>query len=251
MHVLIVEDEPLAAQKLTRLLAQADSTITVQATVESVTDAARWLQHNKVDLIFLDIHLSDGLSFSIFEQVEVQTPVIFTTAYDQYAVRAFQVNSVDYLLKPISGGALQTALEKLRRWQQPATLNYRELVEALHSHEQQWQKRFMVYSGQTIRALKVEQIAWFNAHGKNVTVRAVDGAEFLIDYTMDRLQQVLNPEHFFRVNRQYIVQLDAIAAMHPYSKGRVSIQLTPPVPGNDAIVVSAEKAPSFKAWLNA
>ena len=249
MKALIVEDEPPAADKLRRMLAQIDSEIKVVGQADSVNDAAALLKEHSVDLIFLDIHLSDGLSFSLFDRIEENVPVIFTTAYDQYAIRAFKVNSVDYLLKPISIESLRSALEKFKKRHLPSGLDYQELLQALEDRKATYQKRFMVYRGSTLRSLKVENIAWFRTAGKHVVLCDRSGQEFLVDFTLDHLQSVLDPESFFRINRQYIVALEAIGEMENYSKGRLRLHLSPP-PSDAEVVVSVDKAPLFKSWLN-
>ena len=250
MRVLIIEDEPLAAQKLLRQLAKLAPEFTVLECLESVEQAVTWLRKDMPDLIFLDIHLSDGLSFGIFEKVEVNVPIIFTTAYDQYAIQAFKVNSVDYLLKPVSASDLQYSIDKFRQQhgQQQALPNIELLRQALIGERPQYQKRFMVYTGEKIRTIQVEEAAYFFAEARSVLLVTKDGQQHIIDYTLDKLERMLDPDSFFRINRQFIIGVDAIGTMFQHTKGRVKIELHP-ICSKESIV-STEKASRFKAWLN-
>jgi len=248
MKVLIIEDEPLAAERLTNLLPECDSSIEIEAVLESVTAAIDWLSAHRTDLIFLDIHLSDGLSFEIFDRLPIDTPVIFTTAYDNYAVKAFQLNSIDYLLKPFDIEALLMALEKLSRWREPARANLYELLQAAKLQNQHFQKRFLVYTGQKIKTIPVESVAYFFAENKSVFLVSTDKVQYLLDFTLDNLEKVLDPQLFFRVNRQFILGLRAIETMYPYTKGRVKIDVQPPIAKE--VIVSVDRAARFKMWLN-
>jgi two-component system response regulator LytT len=192
--------------------------------------------------------LADGLSFGIFEQVEVKCPVIFTTAYDQYAIQAFKVNSVDYLLKPFSTEDLRNAIEKYEQLFGNENLDVQSILEAYHKKEHQWQKRFIVYIGDKIRTVDSEEVAYFFAEGKYVFLFTTTGKEYVVDFTLDRLTEILDPEKFYRINRQFIVSMNGVSMMHIYPKGRVKIDLNPPS-SKDAIV-SIERSSGFKKWLN-
>ena len=250
IQALIIEDEPLAAEKLERTLNRADQNVEVIAKVESVKTAVAWLQDHKADLIFCDIHLGDGLSFGIFDQVEVKTPIIFTTAYDQYALQAFKLNSIDYLLKPVSAAELNKALEKFSELKEPTNpqIDFSALMDAMKGEKEDYQQRFMVYLGERIVSVNSEEIAYFYAEGKYVFLVTSDGKEHIVDYTLDRLTQKLDPTHFFRVNRQFIVTIKGIAEMFTYSKSRVKIELKPEA--KKPVIVSGERSSDFKKWLN-
>jgi len=251
--VLIIEDEPPAARRLGRLLQKLEPQIQIVEILDTVAASVRWLQHNPCDLIFADIHLADGNSFSIFEQVEVRTPIIFATAYDQYAIRAFKLNSIDYLLKPIEQEELAKALSKYRENQQPSSqppLDIQALMTAMEEQKSRptYQKRFMVSSGEKIRSIPVEEVAYFFGQQKYVFLITQDGRQHLVDSTLTQLEDLLDPEDFFRINRQFIIGFSAIKQMFSYSKSRVKIELEPN--SDQEAIVSIEKTPRFKQWLN-
>ena len=250
MDVLIIEDEHLAAQKLTRQLKKIDREIEVVEVLDDVESAINWLRDNTPDLILCDIHLGDGNSFSIFQEIEVKTPIIFTTAYDQYAVKAFKLNSIDYLLKPIAQDELSTAIEKFKdSLMTNQLLDFNAIVDAIKPKEaEDYQKRFMVYVGDHIRTVNAGDIAYAYAEGKYVFIVTHEDKEYNVDYTLDRLTNALNPEHFFRVNRQFVVSLDGISDMYAWSKSRVKLVMNPK-PQTD-VVVSRERTADFKKWLN-
>ena len=250
MKVLIIEDEKLAAEKLIRQLAKLNEGLEVLQVIESVKSAIDWLSNHSADLIFCDIHLSDGLSFNIFDKVKVNTPIIFTTAYDQYAIQAFRVNSIDYLLKPIAKSDLEGALEKFDelKTELNSGIDFQAVVQAMKGKVEEYQKRFMVYFGDKIRTVDVSEVAYFYAEGKYVFLVPKEGQEYIVDFTLDKLTNVLDPSQFFRINRQFIVGLEGIDTMYTYTKGRVKIDLKP-VAKKEAIV-SVDRAGSFKKWLN-
>ena len=241
MKVLIIEDEQYAADKLERQLQKIDQTVTILSKLDSVESSVKWLKENRADLIFLDIYLGDSNSFKIFEQITVKTPIIFTTAYDQYAVEAFKVNSIDYLLKPIS----QRDLERANAI---AGIDYLKIAEMLHNNEPNYQKRFMVYSADKIKTIEKEHVAYFMAEGKYCYLYSKDNHQYLIDFTLDKLDKALDPDEFFRINRQFFINIKSINQMHTYPKGRVKIDLLPA--NNKEAIVSIERAGDFKKWLN-
>lgn len=249
MRILIIEDENIAANKLERQLLQCQNEYKILAKIDSIKNARLWLEKHEADLIFLDIHLSDGLSFAIFEDLEISTPVIFTTAYDAYALQAFQLNSIDYLLKPISKGDLELALEKFQKFRPSnKTNNYSNLIAMLKGNEQQYQERFMVQSGEKIKSISIEKVAYFFAEGKYVFLMTKKGQQFIIDFTLDKLHQKLDPNYYFRINRKFIIHIESIQQMYPYSKGRLKIDLSPNI--TQDIIVSIERSADFKRWLN-
>jgi len=250
MKVVIIEDEIRAAEKLERQLIELDPGIQVLAKIESVKNAVSWLNENKSDLIFLDIHLSDGLCFKIFDEVEITTPIIFTTAYDQYAIQAFKVNSVDYLLKPINKFDLAQSYEKFRTVHLKETsFNYTALKEMIGDmKEKKYQKGFLVVQGDTIKTVQTEEISYFFAEGKYVFLVEKTGERFLIDTTLENLTKVLDPDYFFRINRQIIVQFESIKKMSSWFSRRIKLELNPPF--EKETIVNTESVKEFKDWLN-
>lgn len=248
--VIIVEDEELAAQKLARQLRAINQDINIVTTLDSVAGTVKFLSEKTVDLIFLDIHLGDDLSFKIFDQIVVKTPIIFTTAYDQYAIKAFKVNSVDYLLKPVGKKELNDALDKYFSNNQPGLpIDYQQLIQTFQAEKEPvYQERFMVYKGDRVKTINVKDIAYFFAEGKYVYLVENGGQKYLVDYSLDKLYSKLDPGLFFRINRQFIIHINAIGEMIAYSKGRLKILLVPE-PKRDTIV-STDRASAFKSWLN-
>lgn len=253
MKVLILEDETLAADKLEKLLNEIDSDLQVIARLKSIEAGKEWFAENAhPDLILSDIRLLDGLSFELFKSLEIDKPVIFTTAYDQYAIKAFEVNSVDYLLKPIQKDKLAAAIKKHKdhssqNSSQPAG-GYAELMELLQAKQKEYKSRFMIRTGQKIVAVPVDKIAYFYSQNKLTYIVALDGKKYPFDQTLEVLDQQLDPKLFFRANRQYIVKFESIAEIHPHFKGRIKINLSPSA--EDEIVISAERTPEFKQWLD-
>lgn len=248
MNAYIVEDEAPAAQGLVRLLEQTVPAIRVVGMADNVEDAVRGIAALRPDIIFMDIHLGDDLCFSIFDKVAVEAPVIFTTAYDQYAIKAFQANGIDYLLKPIEAEAVRTALDKVNRLQRRFGMDPGVLRELTALQRPAYRERFMVASGGQIRSIPVEQVAYFQSEGRYVKLMTTDHHRYIVDGTMDKLGNELDPRRFFRINRQLIVSFEAIRSMVPYSKSRVKVVLQPE-PDVDSIV-SVERSAEFKAWLD-
>jgi DNA-binding LytR/AlgR family response regulator len=253
MNVLIVEDELLAAEKLQELLTRYDASIQVIDTLDSVEDTVYWLlTHPAPDLILMDIHLADGLSFGIFSQVNVSCPIIFTTAYDQYAIQAFKVNSIDYLLKPVSYPNLEQAMQKLRVLTREAFLLspavVQRVMELIRNQQRQYKSRFLVKFGDHIQYKSIQDISYFYADGKIVYLITNDNKRFIVEYTLEELEELLDPTVFHRINRKVIVHLTAVKDVRLYSNSRLRLSLRPALEGD--IVVSREKVPAFKAWLD-
>lgn len=250
IKTLIVEDEELLASNLEQTLAQLEPSVQVVAKLESVVSTVSWLKKNTVDLIFLDIQLSDGLSFDIFEQVNVETPVIFLTSYNHYAVRAFKLNSIDYLLKPLNTEELKNALNKYKK-QALKSFDIQEfsrVIGALKDKTAEYKKRFVVYIGDKIRYLDAENIAYFFIIEGESFMRGFDGNTYSCDYSLDKLQPEIDPAIFFRVNRQYIVNIKAIKQMFTVSKSTIKLELTPIADGD--VFVSLSRSSEFKKWLD-
>jgi two-component system, LytTR family, response regulator LytT len=251
MKVLILEDETLASEKLENTLLELDPSTVVVSILQSVSSAVEWLQNNPhPDLIVSDIRLLDGLSFEIFQQVKIDKPVIFTTAYDQYAIKAFEVNSIDYLLKPIQKEKLRASLDKFRNLapqKSPATIDYNEVLKLLKS-SREYKSRFMVKLGQKIVAVPSDKIAYFYSENKLTFIITKDGKKLPLDQPLEELMEVLDPKIFFRINRQFIVTFESIAEIHPYFKGRIKLTLNPKA--EDEVVISSERTPEFKKWID-
>lgn len=247
MNVLIIEDEKIAADHLEMLLQHSNNEMNVLAKLDSIKTAVQWLNENRADLIFMDIQLADGLSFSIFEQCEVSAPVIFTTAYDHYALQAFKVNSVDYLLKPIDQNELQQSLEKFEQWHGSQLENKVLLELTKQMVKKEYKLRYMVKKGSHIRSLPTADIAFFHSVGKSCFAESYQEEEYLIDYTLDQIELFSDPKHFFRINRKYIIAIDAIQDIIPYSGNRLNIKLK--ACKDPDILVSRERVKHFKNWL--
>ncbi|AII53181.1 LytR/AlgR family response regulator transcription factor [Hymenobacter sp. APR13] len=256
LRALIIEDEPLAANRLIGLLNKQAQPVEVVGTAESVAEAEALLRtvQPAPDVLFLDIHLADGLSFELFERLEIRSPVVFTTAYDKYALRAFKVNSVDYLLKPIDAEELTAALTKLHRQREAATppLDAALLARVLQQTQpaKEYKTRFVVRVGEHLKAIPVEQIAYFASLEKVTLLHTREGRRFVVDYTLEQLEGLLDPLEFFRLNRAYLAHADAIHDIIHYTNSRLQTVLKPTPPDNDTVLVSREKVSTFKAWLD-
>ncbi len=252
MNVLILEDETLAAEKISGLLKEVDPETEVLDQLKSIESAVEWFDgHEPPDLVISDIRLLDGLSFEIFSRISYQGPVIFTTAYDQYAIKAFEVNSIDYLLKPVQKERLEASLEKLRSLNKPIEdpVPYEDLISMIRDQKREYKSRFMIRSGQKILAVPLEKIAYFYSQNKLTYIVTHDDKKYPLDQPLEVIDPQLDPKLFFRANRQFIVKFDAIDEIHPYFKGRIKINLKPAA--DQDIVISSDKSPEFKKWLDA
>jgi DNA-binding LytR/AlgR family response regulator len=250
MKVLIIEDESLAAEKLEHLLHEIDPGIQVLAKLGSIKESVQWLSRQSAELIFLDIQLSDGISFSIFDRVNVHTPVIFTTAFDHYAIKAFQLNSISYLLKPIRKSELIESLDKYKNLKTAFGIDFDSLLAQLQGQEPGFKKRFLIQIGEKIRKIEVAEIAYFYVLQKGVYTKTFQGKSYPIEYTLDKLETLVKPSVFFRINRKYLVNMDAISNMLAYSRGRVKLELRPAVEDPMDTIVSIDRSAEFKRWLN-
>jgi two-component system, LytTR family, response regulator len=254
MKVIIVEDEVPAAEKLERYLQKYDTSIAVVARFDSVSNTVNWLNENQdtIDLIFMDIQLIDGLSFQIFQQVQVKKPVIFTTAFNEFALDAFKVNSIDYLLKPITFTDLTSALKKLENLRQQFqwSNDQQEKIQQAFTNikTKEYKNRFMVKLGEHIRSITADQISLFYADGRDVYLVTTQNRKFIIDYTLEALEDILEPGLFFRLNRTFIVNINAIKDVLVYSNSRLKITLTQEF--DKEIIVSREKVGEFKDWFD-
>ena len=254
LNVLIVEDETPAVEKLQRYLQRYSSSIRVAASCDSIAQTVAWLQEHQseVDLIFMDIQLKDGVSFGIFSQVKVQKPVIFITAYNEYALEAFKVNSIDYLLKPVTFDDLHTSLQKFESLRTQFVVSDQSLEKlkelAGEKGTKTFKNRFMVKVGDHIRSVTSDQILFFFADGRDVYLVTQQPRKFIIDFTLESLEEVLDPETFFRANRTYILNIHCIQDVVVYSNSRLKIT-TQPV-WDKEIIVSREKVSEFKDWFD-
>ncbi len=254
--VLIVEDEMPSARKLNAFIKQVAPDFEVVDILDSVGQTIDFLKKEKVDLIFLDIHLSDGNSFGIFDQIKVETPIIFTTAYDQYAIEAFQQVSVDYLLKPLVRERLEQSIEKFRKIHQSEKKQggqqyaYEALNKLIENNFQQteYQERFMVHFRDKIKTIPVEDIAAFYADSRSIFILTYEGHIFDVTFTLEQLETKLNPKFFFRANRKCLVHIKAVKDAVIYSKSKLKLNLQPELPFE--VIVSSEKTPKFKQWLS-
>ncbi len=260
MRIIIIEDEDLAAEGLSISLKKVDKSIDIIAILDSVKTAVAWFQNNPApDLAFFDIQLADGVSFEIFEKTAVKCPVIFTTAYDEYALKAFKVNSIDYLLKPVSVSDLSKAFEKwrlLKGESSNAPPQYfddsamRQMMQLMTQRitTPQYKTRFMVKIGEQLQAIVVHDIDYFYGENKTVWLRHRNGRKYLIDYTLEQLEDMLDPMRYFRINRKYIASIESITKVTAYTNSRLKILLKEP-PDKEDILISREKVENFKNWL--
>ena len=250
MKVIIVEDEKLATERLQTLLKTYDPSIEIIACLESIEDTVQYLKnHSHPDLLLLDIHLSDGHSFEIFKQVSYNRPIIFTTAYDEYALDAFKMLSIDYILKPVSGEALATALNKFKSMS--LSFSATDLNRVSRGwKDQRYKKRFLGKIGQRLFFIDAEEVAFFQADNKIVYLADKEGNRYIIDHTMERLEEQLDPQHFFRLNRKFIVNISAIQQVKPYYNNRLRLSVKG-ANQQEEMVISRERVADFKIWADA
>lgn len=252
MKAIIIEDEVLSATHLKRLLQRIDPGIEILGVFDSVKTSVDYLKQGvSADLIFLDIHLSDGLSFEIFQDFQSDTPIIFTTAYDEYALKAFDLNSIDYLLKPIGMDDLQKSLDKFARInQQQHLFNFNQLLPLLHQNQQvnSYKSRFLVKLGEQISSLKTNEISHFIAEDGIVLLVSSSGKKFPVDYTLDQLEQLLDPSDFFRINRKVCIHQQQIGKIQTFFNSRLKVHHS--LLDEEASIVSRDRVANFKAWLD-
>ena len=251
MNALIIEDEFHAAELLKSSIAKLDRSIRILSTIESVSDAVQWLKTNPApDLIFMDIHLADDLSFEIFKQVKVTSPVIFTTAYDQYAIRAFKFNGIDYLLKPISMQDLEVALGRAKQNNNSIELRAEEIQLLLSAAKEKkvYRERFLIPTGDQLKLIPTSDVAWFSSKSGVTTMATKSGQLIIISYTIEQLEEELNPDLFFRINRGMLIEINSIKKINQWFTRRYKLEVTPPA--EEEIIVSRERVADFNAWLD-
>jgi DNA-binding LytR/AlgR family response regulator len=250
MNVLVVENEHPAADKIVRLLKKIDRSIAIMDVIETVEEAINRLQEKpQPDLILMDIQLDDGLCFEIFDTVNIDIPVIFTTAYDEYTLRAFKVNSIDYLLKPVDEESLRSALAKYKKLNADKDPFRRDFKQLLHEFRNQYKSRFLIRIGDKFRSIPAAEISHFHITERSVFMSDYNGKDYGVDYSLEQLQEMLDPRKFFRINRECIVNIDSILLMYSYSSSRLQLTLKNQEK-NDLFVVSRDKVADFKKWID-
>ena len=254
MNIVIIEDEALAADKLEGLVLRYNSEYKILVKIRSVQEAVTWLNENgQPDLLFMDIHLLDGNSFEIIKQVSLDCPVIFTTAYDDYALEAFKVNSIDYLLKPIGYTKFQRAMDKLGKiqtnFEDVQSARLANLLNALETEDKEYKSRFLVRTGSKLFSINVQEAGLFYSEEKVTFLITVKTERFIVSQTLDELEKLLDPKLFFRVSRQVILHINSVKVVHKYHKGRLKIELQNLLAPKD-IIVSSRRASGFQAWLD-
>jgi len=256
MKILIVEDEDLAVKKIQKTLAGVAPDAEVVAVTDSILSTVNWLEGNPApDLILMDIELSDGQSFEIFNQTTIKSPVIFTTSYDEYALKAFKVNSIDYLLKPIQKEDLEAALKKLKQMkdlyktEDKSGVSIDNLVKELQQKLQpkEFRKRFLVKHAQKLVSIEIDDIAYFFSDGRLNFFKTYDNKKFVVDYTMDELEDMLDPDKYFRISRSFYIAVNSVDQIHDYFGNRLLLHLKPVV--DKESIVSREKVTDFKKWM--
>lgn len=254
MKVAIVEDEALAARYLMKMLEEADETIEVLEVLDSMESAVKFLESKpQIDLMFMDIELGDGQSFELYEKVDTDIPVIFTTAYREHTLKAFKLNSIDYLLKPVDKQDLINALDKFRKLYTPASqaISANKVIEILRKiqarHANNYRKRYLAKSGTRLISVDINDIAYFYIKDRMQYIKTKSDKDYIIDWRMDEIEPEVDPERFFRVNRQFILGYDTIKKIHTWFNGKLKVEVTPAA--HEEIVIGRLKAGEFKKWL--
>ena len=250
MKAVLIEDENFAVQQVMSLLKEVAPDVQIIEVLDSIESTIEWFHDNiPPDLVLMDVHLADGSCFEIFSHVEIPCPVIFITAYDQYALDAFRVNGLDYLLKPLKKKDLERSLERFHRSrpQQGLSLNYKRIAHEIIQQSGQHQKRLLVKYGQKITIIDITDAAYFFAESKGTFICTFNNRQYPSDQNLEQLIQIIPPAEFYRVNRKIIVNIRAISSMTAYSRSRIKLSLEPPF--DQPVIVSTERTPGFKSWL--
>lgn len=251
MKIVIIEDEKLTAERLQNIIEKLEPDFSVIKVMDAVETCVKWFnEKHHYDLVFMDIQLADGISFEIFEKATITAPIIFTTAFDEYAVKAFKVNSIDYILKPYDADDIAKAIQKFKN-NRPANTNYNIdpalLQKLLKSVGSNYKNRFVIKVGEHIRFINTDEIAYFQSIEKNTFLQSYAGKNYALDYTLDELEEMVDPALFFRINRKYIVSVKSIADIVAYTNSRLKLKLVQC--NDDEVIVSREKVQDFKKWL--
>lgn len=249
MNVLIVEDETVAYENLASILTEIDSTIQIQGNTESISQTINWLRNHPLpDLIFMDIHLSDGSSFAIFDHIQVETPIIFITAYDEYAIEAFKVNSIDYLLKPIKKGELERALTKFGKYTQTDLLHYlNQLTQLAPASTPQYNEKLLIPIKDKLVLINLKEVSYIYTTDRNTHIHMKNGQVYPYSKTLDQISLSLNPANFFRANKQFIIARESVQNLTIWFDNRLLITLDIKTP--ERIYISKNKASEFKSWI--
>jgi two-component system response regulator LytT len=250
MKVLLIEDEPYAVQQVQSLLAESAPDMKIIAVLDSIQSAVEWFSaHSPPDLVFMDVHLADGSCFEIFTHISISAPVVFITAYDQYALEAFRVNGLDYLLKPLKKKDLERSLERFYEIvpEKSRQVDYDRIARDILQNTGQYQKRLLIRYGQKIAIVDISDVAYFFAESKDTIICTFDKRHYPADQNLEQLHNILSPEEFFRVNRKILVNVKAITSMTSYSRSRIKLHLDPPF--DEDVIVSTDRTPGFKNWL--
>jgi two-component system, LytTR family, response regulator LytT len=247
---LIIEDEEHAALRLKKLLRKLDPEIEILSTLDTIESSVKWFEnHPAPDIIMLDIQLGDGNSFEIFRKVKIDSYVIFTTAYDEYALRAFELNSIDYLLKPVDETRLANSLQKFRKFHPTAkSINVEKLLESFTNKKEILKKRFVVSIANKIKVVNTDEVAYFYSKEKNTFLCTTDNHHYPLDFSLDQTEQMLNPELFFHISRQYIVNFSCINKITVFSKSRIKIETNPLAA--EEMLISSSRTADFRVWLD-
>jgi DNA-binding LytR/AlgR family response regulator len=250
VNVLIIEDEQPAAQRLERMLAEVAPDFIITSRCDSIESSILFFSNSPMpDLVFLDIQLGDGLSFEIFKKVNITSPIIFTTAYDEFALKAFELNSIDYILKPIEKEKLAKSIDKFRKIHASSSIIEHKLLESiLDTNKHKFKQRFIVYCGEHIVAINVDEIAYFSSMEKSTFIFTTHSKMYSIDYSLDKLEKLLNQDVFFRANRNFIIAYSSISKIYSLSKSRIKIEVIPAFESD--ILISASRTHDFKLWLD-
>jgi len=249
IKTIIIEDEKPAALRLEKLLRNLDEDIVIEAIIDTVESAVSWLSNNaKPDLIMLDIQLGDGISFDIFRKVKVESYVIFTTAFDEYAIKAFELNSIDYLLKPVDEKKLSASLGKFRKFRSSQLESIGTLLEEFSRKNERFKKRFVVNIANKIKVIETVEISYFYSREKNTFLCTADNRHYPLDFSLDHLEEIINPDDFFRINRQYLINFHAIVKINILSKSRIKLETSPSA--DEEILVSSSRTSEFRVWLD-
>lgn len=250
IRTLIIEDEEPAARRLEKLLLEIEPSVDIVGRLESIESSVKWFEENRhPDLLLLDIQLADGECFDIFKKVKVDSFVIFTTAYDEYAIKAFELNSIDYLLKPVDKNKLGNSIQKFKSLSQSSQpqFNLDDLMEAIESRKSGYKKRFAISIGTKIKSVETSEIAYFFSLEKNTFLGTFDGHQYPVDFSLDRIENIIDPDIFFRINRQYIVNYKAIQKINVLSKSRLELNVSG---ATEEMLVSSAKSHSFRQWID-
>lgn len=247
MNIVIVEDEQLAAARLQAIVEKNEAGSKLVKKMDSVESSVKWFRDNNAyDLVFMDIQLADGLCFEIFDQVQISSPIIFTTAFDEYAIKAFKVNSIDYVLKPYDESDIVNALKKFHQTQ-PKAFDMKLMEQWIKNFEKNYKNRFVIKIGEHLKFITTEEISHFYSQEKSSFAQLQTGKSYAMDYSLDELENMLDPKLFFRINRKYIVSLQSIVDIIAFTNSRLKLKLKQIM--EDDVIVSREKVVDFKKWL--